>query len=320
MKELPEEVKDSSYLSNLQSLRALADEATVADPVVGQSFTVPAQRLGTYRRCKAGECETANLFNDAIKWYTGSDIAFQNSGGFRGPGWPAGDVRVSDIWNAMPFDNTLCTGIISGINLFKLFNYSVAWSTFEGENTETGGHLLQVSGLRVSYNLGLPKETRLVSLEIYDSDLQMYKPIERLGLYSFSTISFMCSGYADYPLLLGEETLQLPGEQPGEIGDGIIIQAVVADYLLQYQGIYNPGEPETRLVNRTDIIEPLSFIQSADTCQPGEFWQEEVFSCAPCPSQTSLTFLSNKLEFDSVNEQSIRLVNAELVRTSNYIY
>jgi hypothetical protein len=124
----------------------------------------------------------------------------------------------------------------------------------------------------------------------------------------------MCSGYADYPILLGGETLRLPGEMPGEINDGIIIQAVVSDYLLQYEGTYNPGKPEERLVNRTDILEPLNFIQSADTCQPGEFWQEELFSCASCPSQTSLTFLSSKLEFGNIlSDQSIRLVNAELV-------
>ena len=313
MKVLPDEIKDSTYTTRQQALQNLASEAADADPVVGQSLAVPAQRSGTYRRCKAGECEVGNLFNDALRWYKATDIAFQNSGGFRGPGWPAGDVRVSDVWSALPFDNTPCTGVISGISLFRLLNYSLTWSTFEGENTEFGDRLLQVSGLRVSYNLGLPNTTRMVALEYWDKESQGYMPVKRLGLYSFATISFMCSGFVEYPLLLGSESLKLPGEVPGEIDDGIIIQSIVTDYLFQLDEPYDPGKPEERLVNRTDIMEPLDFIQTAGSCVPGEFWQQETFTCAPCPSQVSITFLSSQLSFDDESgDQSIQLVNAAL--------
>ena len=308
-------VKDSTYLVHQEALRALANEAEANDPVVGESAAVPAQRAGSYRRCKAGECETGNLFNDAIRWYSDVDIAFQNSGGFRGPGWDQGDVRVSDIWGAMPFDNTLCTGVISGVSLFKLFNYSVTYSTFQGENTQLGDRLLQVSGLRISYNLGLANTTRLVAIEVWDKATRSFQEVERLGLYSFVTVSYMCSGFVEYPNLLGPETLVLEGEVPGEIEDAIIIQTVVADYLSQLEEAYDPRIPGNRLVNRTDIMEPLNLIQTADSCQPGEYWQEDVFTCSPCPTKATVAFLSEQIEFegdDLTRTKTVRLVNAAL--------
>lgn len=195
---LPPEVQDETYLQNLVVLRALADEAESNDPVVGMSTAVPAQRDGSYRRCKSGECEVGNIFTDAIAWYTDSDFAFQSSGGFRGPGWPAGEVAVSDIFAALPFDNTICTGTISGVSLFKLFNFSVSIATFEGENTDLGDRLLQISsGLRISYNLQLPEETRLVAMEVLNKETGEFESVERLALYSFSTDSFMCSAFTD---------------------------------------------------------------------------------------------------------------------------
>ena len=125
MKTIPNELKDSSYVRLQSFLRQLATEAAANDPVVGMSVEVPVQRTGTYRRCKAGMCETGNLYSDAIRWYTKSDIAFQSSGGFRGNGWAAGEVKPSDIWAALPFDNDICTGVISGASMFQLFNHSL---------------------------------------------------------------------------------------------------------------------------------------------------------------------------------------------------
>lgn len=318
MGELPEEVQDDIYVQKLQTLRGLASEAATNDPVVGQSVTVPPQRDGSYRRCKAGECEIGNLFNDAARWYADVDVAFQASGGFRGNGWSAGGVRVSDIWGALPFDNGLCTGVISGVSLFKLFNYSITYSTFEGENTQLGDRLLQVSGLRISYNLGLANTTRLVAMEVWDKTTQSYQYVDRLGLYSFVTDSYMCSGFVEYPKLLGSDSLTMNGEEPGEIGDDIIIQTVVADYLLNLNEPYDPAIGN-RLVNRTDIMQPLNLIQTADSCLPGEYWQEGIFTCSPCPNRATVAFLDSKIEFEgdgsgkeSTPIQSTRLVNAAL--------
>ncbi|KAL3943618.1 MAG: hypothetical protein SGBAC_002327 [Bacillariaceae sp.] len=312
MATIPDELKDESYVRLQTTLSQLATEAAGNDPVVGQSVEVPVQRTGTYRRCKAGMCETGNLYTDAIRWYTKSDIAFQGSGGFRGTGWAAGGVQVSDLWSALPFDNDVCTGVISGANMFQLFNYSIHYATFEGEDTQNGGLLLQLSGMRLSYNLQLPNTTRIVKMEIWDEETDTYSNVVPHKLYSFATDSFICFVYHSYPELLGEESLDRPGEVPGFVGDTPIVQSIAADYLAQFQETsYNAFLPGSRLVNRTDILEPLNFIQTAADCQRGEYFETNNSSCASCPNEPSAAFLSQELEFDTEETlyACIKLVN-----------
>jgi hypothetical protein len=64
----------------------------------------------------------------------------------RGEGSDAGEVRVSDLWGALPFLNNICTGVMSGVSVFCLLNYSTAVATFESTYTDMGDRLLQVSG------------------------------------------------------------------------------------------------------------------------------------------------------------------------------
>ena len=77
------------------------------NPIVGYTTTMPLSRVDDYRACKAGECPLGNLFTDAIRWFTQTDIAFTSSGGYRGEGWSAEDgVRLTDLYAALPFPNT----------------------------------------------------------------------------------------------------------------------------------------------------------------------------------------------------------------------
>lgn len=140
LRALPEELKDDDYARHIRQLRLLADVAAAENPVVGRSLAMPVQRDDeqNYFRCKAGECESGQLFTDALQWWTLSDFSFITSGGIRGPGWEAGDVRISNLWDVLPFPNTVCQGVMSGISVFKLFNFSTSVATFEGADTEQG--------------------------------------------------------------------------------------------------------------------------------------------------------------------------------------
>lgn len=108
MEVVPEEFRDDLYAQHIQYLRQQADQAIQNDPQVGFSTEFPVVRDGEYRRCQGGECEIGNLFTDALRWKAGADVAFVTSGGLRGDGWPAGPVRISSIWAALPFPNGLC--------------------------------------------------------------------------------------------------------------------------------------------------------------------------------------------------------------------
>lgn len=288
-------LKDEQYVRDVAALREQADQAFENNPVVGRSEFMPLTREGNYRRCKAGECEIGNLFTDAARWWANTDIAFSGSGGFRGPGWDAGDVRVSNIWEALPFPNNMCSGTLTGISLFNLVKYSVNAATFEGENTSNGDRLLQVSGMRVTYNTQL-KPSRLVQIEIWDKERDQFLPVERLKLYRFVTDSYMCSGFDPYPSLLGE-SLILPGEEPGVVLDGILFQTIVGNYLGQLESPYVPAI-EGRLVNNTDAAELLDVNQESDSCPPGTYWKEEVLTCETCPVTTNVAFLRATMEFE----------------------
>lgn len=316
--QLPNELKDDKFDSDIKFLRNLAVQAFFNDPIVGSSETVPVHRKGTYRRCAAGECELGNLFTDALQWWTNADIAFVSSGGLRGLGWQAGNVKVSDLWNALPFPNTDCTGLMTGVSLFKLFNYSTSIAAFEGADTSSGGRLLQVSGARITYNTNL-QGSRLVKIEMWDKRQNKFVPIDRLKLYKFATDSFLCGAYEPFPALLSKGLL-FEGEMQGVIG-GDLHQNIVGEYLSQLGSVYG-ASIEGRLVNDTSISQPLNLIQTKDSCEVGFFWRPETYSCEKCSLQSNVGFLSEQLEFtgDSgskeVSTGTVSLVNSELVRVA----
>jgi hypothetical protein len=95
LESFPNTTKDDQLRQDVAFLRELADEAQVNNPVQGLSVAMPIARVDDFRACFGGECPIGNLHTDALRWYSGADFAFIQSGGIRGEGWPAGLVRVS---------------------------------------------------------------------------------------------------------------------------------------------------------------------------------------------------------------------------------
>lgn len=136
-------------------------------------------------------------------------------GAFHGLGWPEGEVKVSDIWDTFPFSNTICTGTMSGISMFRMFDFATASATFEGSDTLTGGDLQQVSGVRVTYNTKLTEGSRLINLEVWSETEDDYVQVERLKMYNFTTDSFNCAANDPFNEFAGS-MLTIPGEAPGQ--------------------------------------------------------------------------------------------------------
>jgi hypothetical protein len=314
---LPAEAKDDTYTSHIQYLRQLANEAFQNNPIVGQSGFMPVARSDSpsYRRCHAGECEIGNLFTDALLWRADAEFAFITSGGIRGQGWQAGDVRVLNLWDALPYPNILCTGTMSGLSLFKLLDYSVRTATFQGQDTVNGGELLQVSGMKVTYNTEIPG-SRLIAIEIWDKSDKKYLPIERLRLYRFATDSFLCGGHAPFTDLVGGD-FTIEGEKPGIIGEDLH-QSIVADYLSQLDNPYETSI-QGRLLNDTSSREVMNLVQTEESCRANTFWVEEQRTCAECSLGEHVAFSDETLHFemegttsDSRQKGRIILVNREL--------
>ncbi|KAL7545481.1 hypothetical protein ACHAWF_008832 [Thalassiosira exigua] len=301
---LPDDLKDDIYKSEILALRKEADIALKNNPVVGHSTFMPVTRDSSsdYRPCKSGECPIGNLFTDAARWYTGADVAFITSGGVRGPGWPAGEVHVSDVWAALPFPNMLCTGYMNGVHLFQLLNYSMAVATFEGVDTDDGGKLLQISGMKVRYNTELTS-SRIISIDILDRESNEYHPIDRLKTYKFATDSYVCDAYALFPSLLDSTALTVEGEQP-EV-------ASFLDQSTSSELVYN-SSTQGRLVNDTSVTEALNLIQTEDTCAPGEYWKSDIETCLLCPIDFDVSFSRQKIELEVVSHRDAQSVTVAL--------
>ncbi|MEA3495727.1 MAG: bifunctional UDP-sugar hydrolase/5'-nucleotidase [Bacteroidota bacterium] len=70
------------------------------------------------------ESNIGNWLSDAMKNKTNSDIAFTNNGGIR-KNLSAGDIKIRDIWEIAPFENTLVTFEITGKELLNLVNFII---------------------------------------------------------------------------------------------------------------------------------------------------------------------------------------------------
>ena len=319
--EIPEDLKDDQFASDIEFLHGLASEAVKNDPVIGYSEFMPLARDdGETRKCMAGECPIGNLFADALKWYTETDFAFIASGGIRGPGWEAGAVRVTDLWGALPFANQICTGTMSGVSLFKLLNYSTSVATFTSTYTETGDNLLQVSGVRYTYNTELDV-SRLVDIEMFDHKKNNFVPVERLKLYRFATDGFMCDFNNPFPSLTGD--FQIEGEISGQTrSDDLIHQFIVAQYLTETTNATSPYQTsiQGRLNNDTLANETINFVQTEEHCELDTVWDELFQTCVACTNaaMSNVKFSDSRLDFmqqsgwTKLQEGRVLLVNREL--------
>ena len=289
------EVKDEQFMQDIAYLRSMADEAARNNPVVGMSRKMPALVVngGNTWFCLGGECAMGNLFADALRWHGDVDVGVQNSGGIRGPGWDEGEVRVSDLWEALPYANTYCEVHMTGLSLFKLFNFSTSVALFVSEFRGTADRLLQVSGMRLTYNTEL-ETNRLISIDVMDKQTGNYKPLERLEIYKLATNSFLCEAAVPFSTMFNED-LTVKGEKRPQISK-VLLQEIVARYLGQLKEPYNTTARGS-LTNNTSAKTPMNWIQSPEMCNFGTYWVQDYQSCLSCPSTQNLTFAENVIRF-----------------------
>ena len=100
------------------------------------------------------ESDIGNLFADAFVAVAGTDVAFIHGGSLR-KDLPGGDIRLVDLLDSYPFVDDVIVKEMSGEQIRRALEQSL---TFERG-------LLQVSGLRITYDTTQPEGQRLVSVE-----------------------------------------------------------------------------------------------------------------------------------------------------------
>jgi 5'-nucleotidase/UDP-sugar diphosphatase len=156
---------------------------------VGESNRLGGEVVGTaaapLNREYNGESALGDVIADAMRWKTGAQLALENAGGIRGD-IPAGPITRNQVISAAPFINSLVTMNLTGAQLRELLEQSLTLKV----------GMMQVSGLRMTYDLSRPEYHRLISVHVRDT------PLEDARSYSVVTNSFLATGGDHYETFL----------------------------------------------------------------------------------------------------------------------
>ncbi len=154
----------------------------------------------------SGPSGVADLISDAIRDYSGADIALINSGSIRGD-LPAGPVSLFDAYSLLPFESGLYSIEMSGEDILDVLRQSVSY--FGDPENEKG--FLQASGLRFSIEEdGAGYFINPERVEIGGS------PIDTLDIYQVTITSYLYSGgdgydqFSSFPVITQHADSLLP--------------------------------------------------------------------------------------------------------------
>ncbi len=121
-----------------------------------------------------------------------SDIALQNAGGVR-VDIPAGDVTIADVYELLPFANTIVNLEMSGSEIAQVLEEAL---TFTLDPDGSTGAYPYASGLRWDVDLTAGEGERISNLEFLDGDT--WVPFDTEATYIVATNSFIAAGRDGY--------------------------------------------------------------------------------------------------------------------------
>ncbi len=181
-----------------------AEVAKRAEPIEALKAQIIGETLvdlvGERSVCRFEECNMGNLITDAILWKMqdqGIQIALQNGGGIRAS-IPKGPISMGNIFEVLPFGNTIATFELKGSDLLEALENGV--SRAENPENEGTGRFLQVAGLRYVWDPSKPVGQRIVKVEVRNPD-GTYSPLDPNAIYKVAANDFMRRGGDDYKVL-----------------------------------------------------------------------------------------------------------------------
>lgn len=157
-------------------------------------------------KCRAIECNLGNLISDSMvfarakefvgRGWTDAPIAFVNSGDIRAS-IQAGNITKYDLKTAFPYDNGLYVMNVTGNLLKRILEHSV--ELYAGNR----GEFLQMSGIRVVFNVTRSANDRITSLEILCSDCAVpkYEKYYMNRIYGIIISSFLYDGHDGFDMI-----------------------------------------------------------------------------------------------------------------------
>ncbi|XP_061192083.1 snake venom 5'-nucleotidase-like [Saccostrea echinata] len=158
--------------------------------------------------CRLRECNMGNAIADGLVYHNLKDaddvngtrvyISLVNAGSIRAT-FSRGQILMGNIFEAQPFRNTLETILLQGKYLRATLEHSASLHSV----ADPDGGFLQVSGLRVKYNLNRPVNQRVVDVKVIcaDCNVPKYEPLDNSKMYGVILSNFILSGGDGYTVL-----------------------------------------------------------------------------------------------------------------------
>lgn len=160
------------------------------------------------------ETNLGNFVADTMRDILDADIALTNGGGIRAS-IPAGAITLGDIYEVLPFDNTLAGIEAPGAAVVDALEHGVSRYPIDW------GGFLQVSGLSFRFNPNNEPGSRVdrSSVKVHG------EPIDLNRVYRVATNDFLAAGGDSYTMLGG-----LTFFHGSATGDGDFLRDVVAEF------------------------------------------------------------------------------------------
>jgi 5'-nucleotidase/UDP-sugar diphosphatase len=130
------------------------------------------------------------LVADCLRSETRADIAFINGGAFRA-GLAAGPVTKAQVFEVLPFEDTVRTAEVSGLIIKEVLEQSLALYP------KANGGFLQTSGLKFTVDASKPAGSRISDIKVNGEPLYMQ------SAYTVAALSFLLEGGDGYNMLIG---------------------------------------------------------------------------------------------------------------------
>ncbi len=127
---------------------------TIENRVVGNAATAITRTADA-----DGETALGDLIADAQRDYADAQIAFMNPGGIRAD-IQAGEVTYGELFTVQPFDNQVVRMELTGDQVYRLLEQQ-----FRADGTS---RILQISGIKVTYNASNPAGQRITDVTLTD--------------------------------------------------------------------------------------------------------------------------------------------------------
>lgn len=164
--------------------------------VIGEAATVLD---GERANVRTRETNLGNLVTDVMRAAGSADIALTNGGGLRAS-INAGPVTVGDVFNVLPFDNTLVVLEVPGADIKAALERSVS------AYPDQLGAFLHVSGLSFEFDPEKISGERVVSVSVDN------KPLDEKKVYTVATNDFIAAGGDGYDMFKDAKVIFSSGE------------------------------------------------------------------------------------------------------------